>query len=367
MTLWIQPVEASVNAPILEKQPRDLPPPKTTGQSSVGACRGQPATGEEIFCPSPEAIEQEVSIVLQRELSPDLQHWVGQYARVGDRDPYLWRWCCRGVEVTTLPCVPQGMRAELCDTKVLGVMLDVLLDDVADQQGDAALLEHLLSLPSGRAETDLSQFPPDRQAYARFTAEVWNEIQRRVRRYSRFHEYAALLRYDYLQLVNTMRYSHLLNSDLALLNLAEHDLYLPHNMHMMVAATMDLMCSPDFDRGELGLLREAVWHAQCMGRIGNLITTWQRELREGDYTSGVFACAVSRGHLTAEDLLAGDRHYIEAAIREAEHEAYFLRRWRKHRRYLISVQKRLRSVDLRPLVEGLGRLIRLHLGSRGQK
>lgn len=317
--------------------------------------------------PSPEFVQEEISGVLRRELSPDLEHWVDRYARVGNRNPYLWKWCCRGVEVTTLSCAQPDVPQELCDTKVLGVMFDVLLDDVADQQGDATLLEHLIGLTCGRPQTPLSQFSPVQQAYVRFTTEVWDEIQRRIRRYPYFDEHADLLRYDYLQLLNTMRYAHLLNRIPALLNLAEHDLYLPHNMHMMVSATIDLMCSPSFDRRELGLLREAVWNAQCMGRIGNLITTWQRELGEGDYTSGVFARAVSQGHLTVEDLLAGNRQQIEAAIRSGDHENHFLKNWHKHRQHLHALQHRVRSVDLRQLAAGLDCLICLHLGSRGCK
>ncbi len=327
---------------------------------------GQGASGEPVL-PSPELIEQEVSIVLRRELSSDLQHWVDRYSRVGNRAPYLWKWCCCGVELTTLPCVAPERREELCDTKVLGVMLDVLMDDVADQQGDARLLEHLIELPYGRPQTDVAEFPPEQQAYARFTAAVWQEIQRRARRYPRFDEYAQLLRYDYLQLLNTMRYAHLLNQNPALLNLAEHDLYSPHNMHMMISATLDLTCSPGFNRAELGLLREVVWHAQWMGRIGNLTTTWQRELGEGDYSSGVFASALSQGDLTVEDLLAGNRQRIEDAIQRGNHERYFLDRWQRHRRFLRSMQPRLRSVNVDELIAGLDRLICLHLGSRGSK
>jgi hypothetical protein len=328
--------------------------------------RGPEPLVDAVF-PSRERIQQEISLMLGRELSADLRHWADAYSRVGRRNPYLWGWCRSGVELTTLPCVLPEMREQLCDTKVLGVMLDVLLDDVADQHGDAGLLEHLLDLPHGNSQVDLCQFPPDQQAYAQFTGRVWSEIQRRAKQYPYYHEYADLLRYDYLQLLNTMRYSHLLNHNLALLNLTEHDLYSPHNMHMMVSSTLDLMCSPGFCRAELGLLREVVWHAQCMGRIGNLVTTWQREVKEGDFSSGVFASALSRGDLTVEDLLAGDRQRIEAAIQGGKHETYFLARWRNHREFLLAARKRLRSLDVGELVAGLDRLICLHFGSRGFK
>lgn len=319
------------------------------------------------FHPTPEEIEREVSTVLKQELSPQLQQWVDRYAQIGNRHPYLWKWCCRGVEVTTLSCVSSELRENACDTKVLGVMLDVLMDDVADQRGDGDFLEHLLNLPYRREMPDCSRFSPKQQAYARFTADVWDEIGRRVQQYPCFEAYADQLRFDYLQLFNVMRYSRLLNENPVLLNLVEHDLYLPHNMHMMISATIDLMCSPDFDRSEWGMLREAVWYAQCMGRIGNLTTTWQRELDEGDFTSGVFAHAVSHGDLTVHDLTCSHPNLIAVAIQRGGHEEHFLNRWQHYRRKLIDMCVKVHSVDLGRLVSGLERLICLHLGSRGKK
>jgi hypothetical protein len=321
----------------------------------------------ETFWPSSADIQREIGFVLNKQLSRTLEHWAQGYSRVGRRNQYLWKWARQGVEVTMLPSVAPELRDDVCDTKVLGVILDVLLDDIADRNGDDDLLEALLRLPLDGREPDYARFPAEQQPYARFTVEVWKEIQARARRYPCYARYAELLRYDYLQLFNTMRYSHLLNRDLALLNVTEHDLYLPHNMHMMVSGTLDLMCSPDFDPVEVGRVREAVWLAQCMGRIGNLTTTWERELGEGDFTSGVYARALDNGDVTLEQLRAGDRDSIRAAIRDGQHEDYFLQRWQDHRQRLLALRPRLRSFDVGDLVAGLQRLICLHLGSRGYK
>lgn len=325
------------------------------------------ATGEAEFLASPERVRREIDAMLGRQLSPSLSRWVSGYAKVGRRNPYLWHWCRQAVEATTLPCVPAELRDELCDTKTLGVVWDVMLDDVADQGGNPEMLETLLSWPLGRPIRDFSRFSPQEQAYAQFTCDVWEEIMRRAPHYPCFQEYASLLRFDYLQLSNVMRYSHLLNGNLNLLNLAEHDLYTPHNMHIMVCSTFDLMCSPKFDRTELGTLREIIWNAQCMGRIGNLVTTWQRELGEQDFTSGIYARTISLGDLTVEQLRRADRQEIEDVVLKRGHESYFLKRWQRHRQFLLSKKSQLRSFDVTALVSGFERLFCLHLGSRGKK
>ena len=295
------------------------------------------------FWPSAERIRSEIESVLNKKLSPDFAGWAEGYGRVGRRTAYLWTWCRRAVELTTLPCVAPEYFEDVCDTKVLGVMLDVMWDDVADQDGDSSLLQKLLSIPFREGELDFSQFTPAEQAYAAFTRRIWSEIETRARRYPRFAEFADLLRFDYDQLCNVMQYSHLLNAMPELLNLTEHDLYTPHNMHIMICSTFDLMCSPGFDRLELGRLREVIWHAQWMGRIGNLVTTWQRELKERDFTSGVYASAVSSGDLTTSDLREADPAWIEAAILAGGHEDVFFRRWQEHRRFLLARRPAIRS------------------------
>lgn len=321
------------------------------------------------FPPSPKFIEREIRTVQELSLSDELLGWVDRYSTVGKRNGYLWTWCRRGVEITTLSCVPESQADYLADTKVLGVMLDVLLDDVADESKSGELLESLLSIPdsspSGREE--IQTLPSEVRDYAELTLSVWNEIQNRVQQFPRYTEFAAALQFDYRQLFNAMRYSLLLNNDPSLLNLTEHDLYLPHNMHMMISATMDVMCSPDFDHRELGTLREAVWRSQYMGRIGNLVTTWEREIKEDDYTSGVFAAAMTAGSLSPEKLTSPNRAEVEQAIRDGRHEEFFLKRWEQCRQELLLMQPRLRSVDLGQMVAGLEKLICLHLGSRGLK
>lgn len=324
------------------------------------------------FLADPAKIECEAERLRDQQLSPQISRWAQRYAKVGERNDYLWTWCRRGIELTTLPSVSAELRDEVGDAKLLGVMYDVLIDDVADQGGDPGYLELLL-----RRTLDGVDVSPDavvngavsdsQRHYVEFTEQVWREVRQRVEQFPRYRQLAALLEYDYRQLANAMRYSLLLNRFPSLLNMVEHDLYLPHNMHMMVSATMDLMCSPDFDFDEIGLIREAIWHAQYMGRIGNLVTTWEREIQERDFTSGVFAHAVIEGDLTPPLLRTAEASSLADAIRQGRHEAYFLDRWQLHRANLFRIAGCVQTVDLMSLVDGLERLLCLHLASRGRK
>ena len=305
--------------------------------------------------------------VLAQQFSPFIEQWVDDYSRVGGRDVYLWRWCLHGLRLTSLSCVAPELRGDLCDTKLLAVMYGVMLDDVADKGGEEHFLTELTKIISGAPPRGFSKFSRAQQEYARFTSSLWLNFERRLKGSPCYTDYEELLAYDHQQILNTMSYSCMVNRHPAMLNVQEHDLYLPHNMQMMSFATMDLMCSPDFDRRELGKLREVIWHAQSMGRIGNLISTWQREIGDRDFTSGVFARALCEGDLTLEDLRSATPRTIETAIRRGGHELYFLRKWEAHRESIRLMSHSIRSVDVNALLVALQRLIHMELSSRGFK
>ncbi len=299
-------------------------------------------------------------------LSEVVRDAVAEYRRVGDRSDFLWQWVRRGLELTTLSCVDESLREEVCDTKTLGVMFDVLLDDVADVRRDAGFLDHLIGVTGVRARP-VTELREDDRAYYDFVRSLWTQIWDRLRGYPRFGELEEILRYDYDQLMNVMRYSTLVNRHPFMLNPAEHDAYLPHNMHMMISATMDLMASPGFDIDELGRVRQVLTYAQQMGRIGNLVTTWERELEQHDFSSGVFAKALTAGVLSVDELRAGNRELIARRVREADLERSFLDRWSELRRRILKLGAGLVSIDVDTLVAGLDELIQIHLASRGHK
>ena len=186
---------------------------------------------------------------------------------------------------------------------------------------------------------------PDRD-YLEVTQRLWAEYESRAQRYPRYAVFERLWRFDLLQFLNTMRYAHLVNSQPGLLNLTEHDIYTPHNMLMVSFSTLDLMCVAHFQTAELGSLREAMWHAQAMGRIGNVLSTWRRELSEADHSSGMFVGDPSLSMSTREHLL--------------------LDKWRWHRTRCHAAAAQVRSLDLIPVLRGHDRFFDMHLASAGR-
>jgi hypothetical protein len=316
---------------------------------------------------SPLELQAEQDTIQSIRFSPFFAERVSQYNQLGARGEYLWRWCIYGLRAILFPSVTEESREHITDTKMLAVMYGVLLDDVADQWGDQPFLNRLMRATLGEAGRDFQDLGVGRAAYAQFTCDVWDEFQLRVSGYPRFFEFKDLLDYDNRQIVNTMWYSQLVNADISLLNIEEHDVYSPHNMQMMSFATIDLMCSPEFDHREVGRLRGAMWHAQCMGRIGNLVSTWERELKDGDYSSGVFAILAEQHPQLIQDMLLDKTDAIHAVLTQDDVEKGFLEKWDRHRAAFEGRLLSIQSVDLRQVLQGLDQLLRMEIGSRGRK
>ena len=314
-----------------------------------------------------EELSAEQSQIVDTQLSPWFASKIREYEAIGSRGGYLWKWCLYGMRGITFPSVAPELREHVIDTKMLAVLFGVLLDDIADQWQDRAFLNSLIHATFEMGSRDFKRLNPGYIAYAEFTCAVWDEFQARVTSYPRFDEFRELLDYDNRQIVNTMIYSQLVNEDVNLLNLEEHDVYSPHNMQMISFATIDLMCSPEFNHQEVGRLRAAMWHAQCMGRIGNLVSTWERELRDRDYSSGVFAVLADRYPEITTDMLIDKPDAILSILTKDRIEQVFLDKWVRHRDQFRGRVPLVRSVDLEQVLRGLDQLLRMEIGSRGRK
>ncbi|WNG19593.1 hypothetical protein [Cystobacter fuscus] len=300
------------------------------------------------------------------QLPPLVERSIAAYEEVGHRGAFLWRWCWRGVEETCLPLVPAEWKEHLLTTKLLAIILNVLLDDLADQRGSEALLEKALSIPfhpQGRA-APAPEVPPEERRYFALIADLWHAIEERVRELPHHQTYRALYVFDYQQVFNSMRHSVLTRNWPALHNLAENRAYSPHNMNMMVFATLDLMAAP-VEPVELGTLREAVWYAQSMGQIANMTATWRREVAARDFASRVFVQALDAGVVTAEQLQSLPPEELTSRIESSGMEERLLAEWREQRQRLGVMMDRVRSFDMAHLIRGVDTLLGMHLAARG--
>lgn len=102
-----------------------------------------------------------------------------------------------------------------------------------------------------------------------------------------------------------------------------------------------------------------------MGGLANQLSTWRRELAEGDFTSQIFSLALEHGDIDLDDLQRVDSRRIRSGIERGRHEAVLLQFWQDHYRRCQRKSRHIRSIDVGFLLRNHEEFLRLHLDSRG--
>lgn len=301
---------------------------------------------------------------------PDIvRDLVEDYQMLPDaRPPFMWKWVHRLAPQNSLPCVPTEHREKVAIDKTLLILYITLLDDRLEKRRDRSTFEALASLPSGRD----GDHPDVHEASVEFGRRLWSQISDRIERSPKYETYSDLFEFDLGRAFDAIEYSELIIRHPELATLGDLERYESHNMVMFAYADIDLMHTAQVDQSELPVLRDAIWIAQQMARIGNWVSTWERELREGDFSAGPIVYAVENRIVSIEELRLIERDTSVAEglitrIRENDVEKHFLGKWERHYHELRSINDRIESFDLEEFVNGTEEILRYHLASRGLK
>lgn len=289
---------------------------------------------------------------------------------IGDRDRFLWKWIHNLFDEFTLSSVALDAADAVREQKTLLTIFVTTMDDLAEMKGDSATFDRARRIPFDSLES-AADVPEgvDREA-VEFLAELWAEIEDGLEDAPRYAAFEDLFEYDVRQTINAMDYSRVLNDNPRGANRAEAERFDAYNMAMFPYACVDLMHSPSFERGELGVLRSLLCELQQMARIGNWLTTWERELTEGDISSGILVCALRRNVITQAEITEPDEETAARLIdRVKSHgiESEFTREWEIRSRAVRKRTAELDSVDADAFVSGLETVMNHHLASDGYK
>lgn len=313
---------------------------------------------------------EEMKALREYELSEDVEEILEDYEKLeSSRDRFLWKWVHSLAPSFTLPSVDSEHEEEVVDYKVIGTVFTTLLDDLVDKKGDMDTFRQAAKIPFDHKEVDYSKGDED---YLEITEQVWEAFESRVEGSPLHEEYEEWLDYDTEQVINSIRHSHLVNEDHEGSNFNETERFDSYNMMMFPYADIDLMHSTDFERAEMGAVRQVVDRTQRMARIGNWISTWEREIEEGDYTSGVVSRAIEDDVVTPEQLEKSQeseqaREEVIREIKEAEIEEELKQDWLQYRQEAYEEAQEVDSMEIEQYVEGMNEVMKYHLASRGMK
>jgi hypothetical protein len=303
------------------------------------------------------------------DLPPAVVETVEEYERVlADRNRFLWRWIYHLFDAFTLSTVPDDDRAAVRECKTLFTVFITSLDDLIETRRDRATFDEACRVATAPRTVDPSRPGVERDVLT-FVRDLWEGIETRLEAAPRYDEFRRIFEYDVRQGFNAMEYTRLVSDHKHLANDTGARTYGAHNMVLFSYVDVDLMFSPGFDEADTGGLRSLTWDLQTMARIGNWITTWERELTEGDYSAGVIVRALREDVVTPEELDPANENLDRVAerIKERGVEEALLVEWEERREAVLDRDYGVESVDTRAFIEGMETVMDYHLASRGMK
>ncbi|MCP4137081.1 MAG: hypothetical protein GY754_39295 [bacterium] len=270
-----------------------------------------------------------------------------------------------GLGYITLPGVDPGLREQAVNAKHLFVLWDVFLDDVVDTYKNMTLARSMLSSAFQLKEEDLAVISPDDREWFFTYCRIREDFFDMIGNFPRFEQFKTIIEYDIKQFLNCIEYSFLIFENPHLINLNEHHLYVSHNMNLMIFSTIDLMCSPEFSLADLSILRRAAWEGQYMTRIDNDLSTWEREVQEGDFSSSVLALAIEKGVLHCDEIVSGkfEANNAHAIIEEIKNSAVLdelYADWENRKLKIIEFSEKCETIDIESYLDGLVKVQELY-------
>ena len=314
-----------------------------------------------------ERIKKELREVQKTKLPPELQRWVREYEKIGERNDFVFKWCYKINTKWFLIDVPMRHHQSLIKVKTLFNIFIVLLDDISEKREKGKLLNELLKIPFNEECIVLQKLSQKEKQYLRFSTKVWHQIEKEIKQYPQYQKIKDIFELDVFQFLNAVRYGFFISKNPYLMNEIEYWTYFPQSMQIIIDVDLDLMCTSKFDFREIGKFREIILYTQRMARVGNWITTWEREAKNNDFTSQVFPYTLTNNIISVEELRNRNKDKMIEKIKISSAENYLLKQWEKYYKKNKKMDIKIKTINIKKILQKFEHLLFMHLISYGHK
>lgn len=314
-----------------------------------------------------ETVEQQVLKDIEAtELPPDIKEIVLNGDVLGDRKLFTWKWMwyvCN--DMLTLGCVADKHRQEAAEAKTLMALYTTLIDDIGEKLDDKTTFWELAKTAYPEVEPDWERTDIDSD-YAHSIQRVWTELMDRLQSAPRFEEFVEPFMYNMRQTVLAMEYTQIADDYSALMNPEEMWYFDTQGIGSFLFWTIDLMFSPAFDMNDFREFRQIVYELQHMWRLGNWVTTWELEVHEQDYSTGIFVEAINHGIVDETDIERVESGEMEperliGRIKASGIVEQFTADWQRRRDALYEQNFEMDSLDSDAMVQMMEQFMQTHL------
>ncbi|MDE1857120.1 MAG: hypothetical protein KGH98_03495, partial [Candidatus Micrarchaeota archaeon] len=152
----------------------------------------------------PKALINPKLTAKHKELSKELISDIEKFNRLGRRDPILFDWVLKVMENLGLSTVETPYLGKLAVIKTKFSLWEVLLDDLADNEGtrNLKLFDEFVKIPLEASSIDESKLTQGELNYLRIGKQIWEEsIIEEIKKFPKYEQYKQILDFDLLQFI----------------------------------------------------------------------------------------------------------------------------------------------------------------------
>lgn len=313
------------------------------------------------------------------------------------RKEHLWEWVNNAIKITTVLNKKNKYYKNSKKIKFLGVLLIVLLDDLAENLQDKKLLNLAIKIVKNEfyffsKNEKINNLKNKNNFYKKYsltTAEInyLNFIQTITKKMLTavlsLPNYFFLKKYFYKYWGEVIKcFIFTLQTNNFIKNYSEpkiekyfknlkYSYYVNvsgHNMHIILAMLIDLMSLKKINKKEITMSIKAAKEAQAMGRIGNWVSTWKREMVEKDFSSGIIIYCINEKKINIKDikkyLKKTDTKNFHRLVKQIEQSGslnYFFKKWNEHRENIKKMTKKINFFSINKYLKGADNFLKMHL------
>lgn len=270
-----------------------------------------------------------------------------------------------GYQLTTLSCVAADYYHDAILAKLHLGMLITLLDDFADNPRvhNSRLLYELYKIPFNINCSNRHALNEQECTVFDLTCYLADKILEHIRHLPGYKKLLPVVQFDLNDIYRANQYSALITQQAVMLNSYELTHIRPFNMGMVMAGVIDLMASPGFDYQELGSMRYVLHRGQRYGSISNNITTFQRELAEGDVTNEIIIKGIERNLLNLTEMKSMSADMVLSLLEPVMQEMILEQSIILNE--ISSLKENIHSLNVAYYADGLQKLHHLHMSLQG--
>ncbi len=307
---------------------------------------------------SRELVQSIAKVEFLPEWSPFIKrfHQIQQLypAMYAHRTDYLWKWVQAGFEITSLKNPPNTLSHSL---KCRSFIIVVLIDDICDVAQNENDFEKCVAILDG--------VTPDKGCdLYRLIYDVWHSVQHDIKKTPNYSSLKHELDDGYKRLIESFRYGLSISN----CQTVDWDTYIEITQdasHVYLAGLMDLLYIPNLSISQISQFKTVFLQTQKMAQIGNWITTWKREIKQRDFSSGVIVYALENNWINRDALENMDSETLIRHIKQCPSEQYLLDMWQKTRMDVVQLSNQIKSPLLDGYVDSFSVIASMQLAASG--